>query len=60
MALNLVICKWRLAEIVQQPVFLLECVSSGGIPHYAIILFGFNAEGPNCRIRVFLLIGIAV
>lgn len=60
MTLNLVICKWRLAEIVLQPVFLLECISSGGIPHYAIILFGFNAEGPNCRFRVFLLIRITV
>lgn len=51
MALNLVICKWRLAEIVQQPVFLLERVSSGGIPHYAIILFGFNAVVSMQRVQ---------
>lgn len=60
----IVICKLRHTEIVQQqeqqPVFLLEYVSWRGIPHYTIILFDFNAEGPNCSIRVFLLIGITV
>lgn len=44
----------------QPPIFLLHYISWRGVPHYTIILCGFSAEGPNCRIRVFLLIGIAV
>lgn len=56
----MLICTLKLELQEQEPVFLLEYVSWRGIPHYTIILFGFNAEGPNCSIRVFLLIAIPV
>lgn len=56
----ILICTLKLELQEQEPVFLLEYVSWRGIPHYTIILFGFNAEGPNCSIRVFLLIAITV
>lgn len=56
----ILICTLKLELQEQEPVFRLEYVSWRGIPHCTIILFSFNVEGPNCSIRVFLLIAITV